>query len=966
MKRHSYYPKTLLMSSSLLQGKYQQLYQSLIQIADPSRIYTDPMNTLAWGTDASFYRLVPKIVIKAHSEEEISRILQNTHAFNIPVTFRAAGTSLSGQAVTDSVLIVASDQWKQFQILENGNKIKLQPGITGGKVNSLLAPYGRKIGPDPASINAAMVGGMAANNASGMCCGTADNSYQTVESMRIILYDGTLLDTGDDKSKKEFAASHPEILKQITQLGDEVRANKSLSEKIKHKFKIKNTNGYSLNAFTDYTDPFDIINHVMIGSEGTLGFIAEITYRTIAEHPGKATSLLLFHNIEDACKAATILKNQPVAAVELIDRAGLRSVENNKGMPAYLKDLDEDISALLVETRGENHNQTEHQIQIIKNSIRDISTARPIEFTNKPAEYNQLWNIRKGLFPSVGAMRATGTTVIIEDVAFPIQHLAQGTLDLQQILKKYEYHEAVLFGHAMDGNLHFVFNQDFGTQKEISRYARFMDELAEMVVKKYNGSLKAEHGTGRNMAPYVEMEWGRDAYVLMHKIKNIFDPDKLINPGVILNPSPTIHLENLKPLAPVDPVIDKCIECGFCENICVSTDLTLSPRQRIVVLREMERLKKGGHEQHILASLVKSFDYQGDKTCATDGLCALNCPVKIDTGEMIKAIRQREMKPLPQKIARIMANNMSGVIKSTSLMLDATALIHSVVGTKTMKAMAGGLRKMSGNRIPQWNKAMPRGGKRIPKHETPTDNPLKVVYFPSCINRAMGVSKEDSEKTPLSHKLPQLLEKAGYGIIYPANMKNLCCGMAYSSKGFRQTGKEKSDELEKALLQASEHGKYPVLCDMSPCLYTMKTNMEPTLKLYEPIEFILEHLSDKLEFRPVDEKVSVFTVCSAKKMGLEDDMIRLAKKCTTQVVNIEANCCGFAGDKGFTTPELNAHGLRSLKEQTKDSVAGYSTSRTCENGLSLHSEKSFQSIIYLVDKVTKKRQTERRSETTTV
>jgi D-lactate dehydrogenase len=176
----------MLMSSSLLQGKYHQLYQSIVQITDPSRIFTDPMNTLAWGTDASFYRLVPKIVIKAHSEEEISGILQSTHALNIPVTFRAAGTSLSGQAVTDSVLIVASDQWKHFQILENGHKIKLQPGITGGKVNSLLAPYGRKIGPDPASINAAMVGGMAANNASGMCCGTADNSYQTVESMRII------------------------------------------------------------------------------------------------------------------------------------------------------------------------------------------------------------------------------------------------------------------------------------------------------------------------------------------------------------------------------------------------------------------------------------------------------------------------------------------------------------------------------------------------------------------------------------------------------------------------------------------------------------------------------------------------------------------------------------------------------------------------------------------------------------
>ncbi len=947
------------MSSSLLKGKYQQLYQSLIKITDPSRIFTDPMHTLAWGTDASFYRLIPKIVIKAHSEKEISDILHTTHALKIPVTFRAAGTSLSGQAVTDSVLIVASDQWKNFQILDKGRKIKLQPGITGGKANILLAPYGRKIGPDPASINAAMIGGMAANNASGMCCGTADNSYQTVESMRIILHDGTLLDTGSEKSKRDFVVSHPEMIEQISQLGKEVRQNKPLTEKIKHKFKIKNTNGYSLNALVDFTDPFDIINHIMIGSEGTLGFIAEITYRTIPEQPGKATALILFHKIEDACKAATVLKNQPVAAVELIDRAGLRSVENNQGMPAYLKGLDENVSALLVETRGENHTETDAHIQKIKDSIRDIPTVFRIEFTNKPAEYNQLWNIRKGLFPSVGAMRATGTTVIIEDIAFPIESLAEGTLDLQRILKKYAYHEAVIFGHAMDGNLHFVFNQDFGTKEEISRYAEFMDELAEMVVKKYNGSLKAEHGTGRNMAPYVEMEWGRDAYALMHKIKHVFDPSGLINPGVILNSSPAIHLENLKPLAPVDSIVDKCIECGFCENICVSADLTLSPRQRIVVLREIERLKKGQHEPHMLADLVKSFDYDGDKTCATDGLCALNCPVKIDTGEMIKSIREHEMRPFPRKIASIMANNMSKVVKVTSLMLDTTALVHGMAGTAAMTKITGGLRKISGNRIPLWNKAMPAGGKRLKRHATHPENPLKVVCFPSCINRAMGVAKDDPDKTPLSDKLPQLLKKAGYDIIYPPNVKDLCCGMAYSSKGFRETGKEKSDELEKALRQASENGKYPVLCDMSPCLYTMKTNMEPAMKLYEPIEFILEHLSDKLEFNPVDEKVSVFSVCSAKKMGLEDDMVRLAKKCSTRVVNIEANCCGFAGDKGFTTPELNAHGLRTVKEQTQDCVAGYSTSRTCENGLSVHTGKSFRSVIYLVDQVTRKKQTQK-------
>jgi D-lactate dehydrogenase len=936
----------------MLTKNYQLLYQQLILVVDSKRIFHDPLHTLAFGTDASFYRLIPKMVIKAKNEAEVSFILKESSKLDIPVTFRAAGTSLSGQAISDSVLVIAGNHWQNFSIYKDGLKIKLQPGLTGDKVNSLLASYGRKIGPDPASINAAMIGGIAANNASGMCCGTAENSYKTVDSMRIILADGFVLDTSSEESKAQFRQAHPQLIQEITDMVEDVKANEELSERIAHKFRMKNTTGYSLNALVDFNDPFEVILHLMIGSEGTLGFIAEITYKTVVEHPFRASSLMIFPDIEKACTAVSLLKLAPVSAVELMDRAGLRSVEDQAGMPCCLKTLSQTACAILVETRAHRSDELENQIGEILQIVQSVPSEMPIQFTAIPSEYELLWKIRKGLFPSVGAIRKTGTTVIIEDVAFPVSRLAEATLDLQSLFGKWGYHEAVIFGHALEGNLHFVFTQDFGTPIEIARYAGFMAEVAEIVVTKYDGSLKAEHGTGRNMAPFVEMEWGHEAFGLMKRIKRIFDPKNLLNPGVILNNDPEAHLKNLKPIPAAHEKIDKCTECGFCEPACVSAELTLTPRQRIVIYREMTSLAKSGHEPHIAASLAKAFQYPGNETCATDGLCATACPVKIDTGKLIKTLRTEQIGP-NQNRAVWLADRMALVTPSVRGALSMVGFFHAILGTSVMKRISGGLRALSGNRIPLWNEFMPLGAKRVNTYQT-LKSKNKVVYFPSCINRAMGASREQRNEKQLSEKMLELLNKGGFEVIYPENMNALCCGMAFSSKGYTEAGTKKSNELEAALLKASENGKYPILCDMSPCLFTMRENMNTGLKLYEPVEFILDFLLSNLELTPLQDTVTVFPVCSMKKMGLEEKLVELAEKCAAKVIVPETNCCGFAGDRGFSFPELNVHGLRDLKIQLPPEVKnGYSTSRTCEIGLSLHSGISYKSIVYLVDQVSR-------------
>ncbi len=940
----------------MLPNTYQQFKDEIAKVIDPKRIITNQLQLLAYGTDASFYRMVPKIVVQVHSEKEAVEVIRQAHHFQLPVTFRAAGTSLSGQAISDSILMVATHQWRQSEILDNGLKVKLQPGITGSKANILLQPFGRKIGPDPASINAAMIGGIASNNASGMCCGTSQNSYKTVADVRLILFDGTILDTADAQSRKDFYEKHPEIIQEVEKLRDDIASDPVLTERIRKKFKIKNTTGYSINSLVDYSDPFDIIKHLIIGAEGTLAFISDLTYHTVIDEKFKACALLIFETIEKACEAVPTLKQSPVSAVELLDRDSIRSVENDPEAPTYFRTLPETACVLLVEIQAQSADEMIDKESKIRQVMTNHPTIQEYRFTSDPKEYNFNWKARKGLLSSVGGLRRTGTTCIIEDVAFPIEKLAAGCIALKEIFSRLKYDDAALFGHALDGNLHMVFSQDFSTPEEVKRYALLMDEISDMVVGEFDGSLKAEHGTGRNMAPFVEKEWGEAAYQIMLRIKDIFDPLQIINPGVIINKNPEIHIENLKPLPAVNELVDKCMECGFCEPNCVAEGLTLSPRQRIVIAREISRLRASGSNPDRLVQMVKDANYFSNETCATDGLCALLCPVKIDTGKFIKDVRHSEASDKAKKRAHQIGEKFDTITSVGRYGLNFVNFWHTVLGDSLMGGIAGGMRSLSGNTIPKWNKDMPKGARKIKHSVANPGQENRVVYFPSCINRTMGKSKGyKKEEVELTRKTEELLIRAGYTIIYPEHLDSLCCGMAFSSKGFKEEGTRKLQELELALFTASNGGKYPILFDMSPCFYTFHegyTNQD--IHIYDPIEFMLKFVMPKLEVKHPHEEVVVFPVCSVKKIGMEDNLKKLAEMCSKKVISIQTNCCGFAGDRGFTYPELNDHGQRHLEEQIPHSCnEGYSTSRTCEIGMSEHSHVDFKSIFYLIDEVTR-------------
>lgn len=971
---------------------YKAFLQEARKFIPQERLYTDELRRLAWGTDAGFYRLIPQIVIRSDGEKEVSRLLTLADRYRLPVTFRAAGTSLSGQSISDSILIVAGKHWEKYSISDDRQQITLQPGIIGQRVNELLAPYGRKFAPDPASVKSAMVGGIVMNNASGMNCGTHANSDKVLISARIVLADGTVLDTGDDASRASFESTHRDFIRRICELRDEIRANEQLAERIRYKYSIKNVTGLNLLPFVRFEDPFDIIAHLMVGSEGTLAFLSQVTMRTEYDYPCKASAMLYFKTIKEASRAVVAMKKLNkdasfiVHSAEMLDYKSLSSVND----PVFLKYKGEvaasvlpgvepgdetGLTAVLTETKALTPEELQQNITEIENCMAAFSTYIPVRFTDRPEEYSRYWAIRAGIFPSVGGMRKPGTTCLIEDIAFHIEDLPEATAELQQLIARHGYDDACIYGHALEGNYHFIINQSFGNETEVKRYEALMNDIKTLVVDKYDGSLKAEHGTGRNMAPFVRAEWGDDAYRMMKAVKELFDPKGLLNPGVIFNDDPKCHLKNFKPLpllsidngntphnsndsqsSILNSQLNKCIECGFCEVNCLSCGFTLSSRQRIVLQREISRLRQSGEDPERLALLEKQYRYPGNQTCAGDGLCSMSCPMGINTGDLTHAVRQASLPKgsVGYKAGDFIANHFAGAKSALRPLLGLAALGHSLLGTKAMSGITRGMHNVLG--IPQWTPAMPKAFHFQHEASPSKEASDKVVYFPSCINQTMGLAKKSPVEQPLVNKMLSLLQKAGYEVIFPKEMEKLCCGTIWESKGMPDIADRKVAELEAALWEASEQGKYPVLCDQSPCLHRMRKCIRK-MKLYEPAEFIYTFLRDKLVFTPTDRPVAIHITCSMREMGLADTLIALARLCSSNVIiPEEIGCCGFAGDRGFTHPELNAYALRKLRPQIEAAGVGigYSNSRTCEIGLTTHAGIPYVSIAYLVDECTKR------------
>ena len=916
-------------------------------------ILTEAWQRYAFANDAGPYLLIPQAVMHPKSESEVQAILAASKIKRIPVCFRAGGTSLSGQSVTDGWLVDIGRHWRNIEPLEGGQRVRVQPGAIGGLVNAHLKNYGRKIGPDPSSINSAMIGGMLSNNSSGMCCGVVNNAYHTLESIRFILPDGSVWDTSHAGESERFRLEKPQLCQELRSIRQSILNNPNLLEKIRKKYQQKNTVGYSLNAFVDYQEPLEILSHLLIGAEGTLAFISQAVLRTLPDLPEKATTLAFFADAHSACDIIPELIDIQADAVEFMDRASLESIRNLEGAPSELPvrlTEHEKLMGLLFEFQAADKDSLAQKLENFQTKCQPhLRPLSPIAFTQNKKEQANLWKLRKGMYPAVAAMRARGEAAILEDINFPLPRLADAILELQQMFRKHQYANGIIFGHAKDGNLHFVISQPMASSQDTDKYARLIDDMVDLVVHRFDGALKSEHGTGRNMAPFVQTEWGTDAVELMQRLKKAVDPDCLLNPDVILTSKPKLHLENIKDLPVVEDVVDKCVECGACEPRCPSRDFTLSPRQRIVLRRARQRLLAQGRTE-LAKQLDSDYEFAGKQSCATDGLCALDCPVAINTGDLIKQLRREAATPSAKKVAATLAGSFGLAERAVGASLTIGRTAASIIGAKAMTGLTRGLSSVFAG-FPQWHQGLEEQNESIDKSLLSSLVECDFVYWPTCMSRMMHGT---------SAALVNVSHRAGVRLHIPKDAMGQCCGQAFSSKGFLESALTKQAELIDAMWVWSDRGHRPIVMDLGSCTAFISqglADLDPVRKeqLHQitiiDSSVFAEMILPKLQIRRRKDAIAIHSVCSNQKFGWGDSMIKVANACSHKVLEPhQGKCCGMGGDRGFELPGLVKSATKDVGPQMDQEGCqeGYTNARSCALSLSTGSGKSWRSLFHLL------------------
>jgi D-lactate dehydrogenase len=936
-------------------------------VADPAQVKTRAIDLHANAHDASHFLLIPQAVVVPSSPAEVGRLLQASAAQGVSLTFRSGGTSLSGQAVTDGVLVDVRRNFRDIEVLDDGARVRVQPGVTVRALNARLARYGRKFGPDPASESACTIGGVIANNSSGMNCGTVENSYRTLESVTVVLPGGTVIDTGAADADARLRALEPELHEGLVRLARRVAGNPASVATIERQFSMKNTMGYGVNALLDFSTPVEMLAHLIVGSEGTLGFIAEAVFRTVPRLAHASTGLLVFPDLYAANAALPALVATGAATLELMDALSLKVGQVLTDAPAVVRDLHvQDHAALLVEYSAGSAEQLESLRAGGDAVLGSLGLSAPAAFSADPAGRAQLWHLRKGLYASVAGARPQGTTALLEDIVVPVPQLGRTCEGLIGLFAKYRYQDSVIFGHAKDGNIHFMLTDGFVTAEQLERYSAFTEDMVDLVLGE-GGSLKAEHGTGRVMAPYVRRQYGDELYAVMREIKQLFDPHGLLNPGVILDEDPQAHLRHIKTAPAVAEEVDRCVSCGYCEPVCPSKDLTLTPRQRIVTLRAIEQARLDG-DLTLAAQLERDYDYESVQTCAVDGMCQTACPVAINTGSLVKRLRRNDAGKVENAVWKTAASHWGTVAKGAGLALTVVSKVPAAA-VRPPNQLARAV--LGADTVPLYSPELPGGGPARVR-PAPARAP-EAVYFPACVQTMFGPAGSGAGSAGgapgakgrgVQYSFEQLCERAGISLLVPEGIDALCCGTPWSSKGLAAGQEAMRARTLATLRAATRDGELPVICDASSCtegLLATIASEQPVpgrapLRVVDAVQFAAERILPRLPDYEKLESLALHPTCSSTRLGLNTSLTAVAGAVAGRVeVPENWGCCAFAGDRGMLHPELTASATRKQAAEVvaMGATAHASCNRTCELGMTRATGSEYQHVLELLEERTR-------------
>jgi D-lactate dehydrogenase len=923
-----------------------------------AQVSVEAFDRVVAGVDASHFLFTPAAVVRARSLGDVSALFRFAHSHARSITLRSGGTSLSGQASGADLLIDVRGAFRDIRTAADGSTAVVQPGATIRQVNARLLRHGRKLGPDPASEIAATVGGVVANNSSGMACGTEYNSYRTIRSLKFVLPSGTVVDTSLPDADERLAAAEPSLYAGLAWLRDEILGDAGLTAEVRRQYRGKNTMGYGLNSFLDFAEPVEILAHLMVGSEGSLGFIAEVEFGTLPIPACAATALVLFENLEQATSILPVLVGTGAATIELMDAASLRVVHNDPATADILGQV-EVIShaALLIEYQAPDGEELSQLLAKAQAALA-AAGAPPFEPTTDPARRAHLWHARKGLYAAIAGARRPGTTALLEDIAVPVPLLASTCASLQRLFAAYGYGDAVIFGHAKDGNIHFLITEDFTADGAVERQRAFTEDLVQLVLGA-GGTLKAEHGTGRIMAPFVERQFGHRLYRIMREVKRLCDPAGILNPGVLIGDDPESHLEHLKLTPVVEPEVDRCVECGYCEPVCPSRDITTTPRQRIAVRRARAAASARG-DTDLDAELARAEAYNSVETCAVDGMCQTACPVSINTGDLVRRLRGQDASKLTQAAGRAAADRWAPVTRGAAAALTAAKRLPAPI----VRGASQAARTVLGSDVvPFWTPDLPAGGSRRAGTGRPAtaEKPAQAVFFASCTGSMFGPAKGSMGA---AEAFRRLCARAGVGVVIPPDADALCCGTPWKSKGLTDGFEAMAERTVASLMAASDGGRLPIVTDNSSCtegllhaLDKVQASRGPgRLRIIDSVDFAAAELLPHLHVQERVASLVLHPTCASTRLGTNAGFRALAEAVSGEAVVPDAwGCCGFAGDRGMLHPELTASATRAEAAEVAAGrfEAHASCNRTCEIGMSRATGKDYRHILEILEERTR-------------
>lgn len=902
----------------------------------------DPLTRLALSHDASRFLNIPEEVVVASGIEDVRQLFAEAAQQHRGLALRGGGTSLSGQSITKSVLVDVRRRFRDIEVLDDGALVRAGAGATVAAINARLRPYGRRLGPDPASAQAATLGGIIANNSSGKLCGLADDPFHTVESMVVVLPNGNVIDTASPDADVALSWENPTIAGGLAILRRRLRDDPTSLAEIARLWSMRNAMGYQLRALTDFASPSSMLRQIMVGSEGTLGFIAEATMRTVPLCPEQHVSLAVFPTLAAAIDAAAELVEYGFDAIELFDVDAIRVIQELPDVHPALTQLDlDEHTALSLELHAETPDTLAERIAHVAPALAKLPEVHDVTGIVRD---QPLWHIHHGVHTAMAMARPPATTLVMEDFSVPREHVVEVITQLNRLFDRFGIKRSAITGHLTDCTLHFMLTENFSNADRLRKYKRFVQAFVKLVLSK-GGVLKAQYGTGRAMAPFLERQVGTELYECMREIKHLFDPLGILNRAVMFNEIPDAHLCDLKLMPTISDSVDRCIECGLCETVCPSADLTLSPRQRIVLQREIAARHD---DKPLLDAIAENFQYAAIDTCSTASMCQLACPLGIDTGELVRRQRRARTTEVEERNWDRAARNWENATFLASTALS-TARRFKPVAKSLLKF---GRQRYGGDHV--WVYPEDLSGdttlRRRPQRER-TASDAVAAYFPSCQQTLLGASGQG-----VFGAFNELCTRAGVAVTL-LNASGLCCGIPWSSRGMRLGEQTMTGHVRRAIAPRQDD---TIVVDSSACTHALTTMLAPYPDVHctivDVIDFVAATVLPKLRVTHPIGSLLLYPSCGNGHLGNTATLLALANAVADEVVVPTSwNCCGAHGERGLLHPELPISATKLAIEEINahDFDAYASTTRTCEVAMQRVSGHPFVHILEVVALATK-------------